>query len=350
MKKGILILLLGLVIVITAGFLLYYYQHQSNIRYLTISTTTSLYDTGLLDTIAEIFKRKYNIELRFIPKGTGAAIEDAKNGVCDAIMVHARSKELEFMKEGYGVNRKVFAYNFFVIVGPKDDPAGIRGLPPVEALKKIAEAGREGKIIWITRDDGSGTNTKEVYLWKLAGYNYSEIKKERWVYRTGSGMGNTLRIADTKGGYTLSDTATFLKYKKEGIIHNLDILVDKGSELINIYSIILINPKKYKKDYQDAVLLAKWLTGEEGQRVIGEFGKKEFGKPLFYPIVEVLKKREEPFFTWILKYGFIKDGDVLTECPKEFRYGKNFTFFEFKISDLEYSHTHNVLNHNGSVK
>jgi len=332
MKRSVLILL-GLVIVITGGLLLYNYQTQGNVRYLTISTTTSLYDTGFLDIIAEIFKSKYNIELRFIPKGTGAAIEDAKNGVCDAIIVHARSKELEFMKEGYGVNRKVFAYNFFIIVGPKDDPAGIRGLPPVTALKRIAEAGREGKVIWVTRDDGSGTNTKEINLWNLAGYNYSEIKEEEWVYRTGSGMGNTLKVTDAKRAYTLSDTATYLKYRGEGIINNLDILVDRGSELINIYSIILINPEKYKKNYNDAILLAKWLTGEEGQKVIGEFGREEFGKPLFNPVAKVLENREEPFFTWILEYGFIEDEGILTECPKEFRYGEDLTFFEFRKSD-----------------
>ena len=332
MKKSLLIVL-AMVLLLTGYILLHHYQSENKVRYLTISTTTSLYDTGLLDTIGEIFKRKYNIELRFIPKGTGAAIQDAKNGVCDAIIVHAKSKELEFMREGYGVNRKVFAYNFFVIVGPKDDPAGIRGLPPVEALKRIVEAGREGKVVWVTRDDGSGTNTKEINLWELAGYNYSEIKEEGWVYRTGSGMGNTLKVTDIKGGYTLSDTATYLKYREEGIINNLDILVDRGSELINIYSIILINPEKYKKNYKDAVFLSKWLTGEEGQRVLGEFGREEFGKPLFNPVVEVLENREEPLFTWIVEYGFIEDGDILTECPEEFRYGEDLTFFEFKEFD-----------------
>ena len=331
----VILAVLGVVVLITGGLILYNYQTQSKVRHLTISTTTSLYDTGFLDVIGEIFKKEYNIELRFIPKGTGAAIEDAKNGVCDAIIVHARSKELEFMEEGYGVNRKVFAYNFFVIVGPRDDPAGIRGLPPVEALKRIAEAGREGKVIWVTRDDGSGTNTKEINLWRLAGYNYSEIKNEGWVYRTGSGMGETLKITDAKKGYTLSDRATYLKYSKKGIVNNLDILVDRGSELINIYSIILVNPERYRKNYKDAIFLARWLTGEEGQRVIGEFGREEFGKPLFHPVVEVLESREKPLFTWILRYGFIEDGEVLTECPRRFRYGEDLTFFEFKREDVE---------------
>ncbi|MBW9222304.1 substrate-binding domain-containing protein [Methanothermococcus sp. SCGC AD-155-C09] len=335
MNKNILILSGIIVLVLTGILLLYNYQMQENVRHLTVSTTTSLYDTGLLDIIAERFKKEHGIEMQFIPKGTGAAIQDAKNGVCDVIIVHAKSRELEFMKEGYGVNRKVFAYNFFVIVGPKDDPAGIKGLPPVEALRKIAKAGREGKAIWITRDDGSGTNTKEMNLWKLAGYNYSEIKNEKWIHGTGTGMGETLKVVDTKNGYTLSDTATYLKYSKEGIIKNLDVLVDSGSELINIYSVILINPDKYNKNYEDAKLLSMWLTGEEGQRVLEEFGKEEYGEPLFKPIVGVLENKREPYFNWILKYGFIEDNGVLTECPKEFRYGNDFTFFEFNKTSIK---------------
>ncbi len=308
----------------------YQYHIQSQHRVLTISTTTSLYDTGLLEeAIAPTFKEKYGIELHFIPKGTGAAIQDAKNGVSDAIMVHARSKELKFMEEGYGVNRKVFAYNFFVIVGPRDDPAGIKGLTPVDALKKIAQAGREGKAIWVSRDDGSGTNTKEIALWKMAGFDYSKIKNESWFVSTGTGMGATLNYANTKKAYTLSDTGTYLKFRKEGLI-DLDALVDKGEELINVYAIILINPEKFDKDFEGAKLLVNWLTNEEGQRIIGEFGKNRFGKPLFYPIVDVLREKKEPYFSWIAKYGLIEDDGEVTECPEKFRYGKEMTFFEFE--------------------
>ncbi|WP_457590553.1 substrate-binding domain-containing protein [Geoglobus sp.] len=318
-------------VVVIAIALAFVLQHntQSEVRVLTISTTTSLYDTGLLEeAIAPAFKEKYGIELHFIPKGTGAAIQDAKNGVSDAIMVHARSKEIKFMEGGYGVNRKVFAYNFFVIVGPEDDPAGIKGLTPVEALKKIVQAGREGKAIWVSRDDGSGTNTKEIALWKMAGFDYSKIKNESWFVATGTGMGATLNYANTKKAYTLSDTGTFLKYRKEGLI-DLVALVDKGEELINVYAIILINPEKFDKDFEGAKLLANWLTGEEGQRIIGEFGKDKFGKPLFYPIVDVLKEKKEPYFDWIVKYGLIEDGGKVTECPEKFRYGEGMTFFEF---------------------
>ena len=305
-------------------------QQQSETRVLTISTTTSLYDTGLLENaIAPAFKKKYGIELHFIPKGTGAAIQDAKNGASDAIMVHARSKEVKFMEEGYGVNRKVFAYNFFVIVGPSDDPAGIKGLSPVEALRKIAEAGRAGRAVWVSRDDGSGTNTKEKMLWKMAGFDYDKIKEEGWFRRTGTGMGATLNYANNVGGYTLSDTGTYLKFKKDGLI-SLDTLVDKGEELINIYAIIIVNPEKFRKDFEGAELLAKWLTSKEGQEIIGEFGADQYGRPLFYPIVSVLESKEKPVFDWVLRYGFIEDGGKVTECPQKYRYGSSLSFFEFE--------------------
>ena len=327
MKKAIAIG--GAVLILVAVAFILQHNAQSEVRVLTISTTTSLYDTGLLEeAIAPAFKEKYGIELHFIPKGTGAAIQDAKNGVSDAIMVHARSKEVRFMEEGYGVNRKVFAYNFFVIVGPEEDPAGIKDLNPVEALKKIVQAGRKGKAIWVSRDDGSGTNTKEIALWKMAGFDYRQIKNESWFVATGTGMGATLNYANTKKAYTLSDTGTYLKYKKEGLI-DLVALVNRGKELINIYAIILINPEKFHKDFEGAKLLANWLTSEDGQRIIGDFGKDKFGKPLFYPIVNVLKEKKEPYFDWIANYGLIKDNGRITECPEKFRYGKGMTFFEF---------------------
>jgi tungstate transport system substrate-binding protein len=307
-------------------------------RVLTISTTTSLYDTGILEeVVAPAFKEKYGIELRFIPKGTGGAIMDAKNGASDAILVHALPKEQAFMEEGYGVNRKVFAYNFFVIVGPKDDPAGIKGLGVTDALKKLVEYGKThpDQIVWVSRDDGSGTNTKEIALWKVAGFNFEELKNEKWFGTTGSGMGNTLLYTSEKKAYTLSDIGTYLKYQKEGKI-DLDVLVDKGEQLINVYAIIIINPKKIEgKDFDDAMLLTKWLTSEEGQKAISEYGKEEFGRPLFYPAVPVLEKKEGDVFRWMLKYGFMKDGENYTECPIKFQYNPIYNFFEFPATMVE---------------
>jgi tungstate transport system substrate-binding protein len=320
-----------LFVVIVTGVVVvgWYIQSHNQPRSLTISTTTSLYDTGLLEeAIAPAFREKTGIILRFIPKGTGAAIQDAKHGLADAIIVHARSKELQFMEEGYGVNRKVFAYNFFVIVGPENDPAGIRGLSPAEALSKIVKAGREGRVIWVSRDDGSGTNTKEISLWEMAGYRYREIKNESWFRATGSGMGKTLLYTSNVNAYTLSDIGTYLKYRKDGLI-NLDVLVDKGEELINIYSIIIVSPDKFSKDYSGAVMLAKWLVSEEGQKIIGEYGVEEYGRPLFHPVTDVLKSGNSTLFNSIVKYGFIRDGSVMTECPKKYRYGEGMETLSF---------------------
>ncbi len=290
-------------------------MNKSRIEILTVSTTTSLYDTGFLDEVAKIFKEKYGIEIHFIAKGTGAALKDAELGVSNAVLVHAKSKEEEFMKSGYGVNRKVFAYNFFVLVGPKDDPAGVRNMSIVEAMKKIAEAGRSGKIVWVSRGDMSGTNVKEISLWKAAGLDYDELKKESWFRETGSGMGNTLLYADKEGAYTLSDIGTFLKFKKDGRIQNLEILVNKGEQLINVYSIIIVNPEKGNEKFDLAMKLEKWLI-TDGQKVLAEYGKETYGTPLFYPAVEVLEKKKEPVYSWIVKYGFING----TECPEEYRY------------------------------
>ena len=312
MNKRIIIGIIGLIILLTLAPYLYEQTKKQQVEILTVSTTTSLYDTGLLDEVARIFKEKYGIEIHFIAKGTGAAINDAKLGISDAILVHAKSLEEEFLKEGYGVNRKIFAYNFFVIVGPKDDPAKIRGLNVVEAMRKIVEAGREGKIIWVSRGDLSGTNVKEISLWKAAGFNYEELRREPWFRETGAGMGQTLLYTNNIKAYTLSDISTYLKYKKEGRIDNLEMLVDKGEELINVYSIIIV---KDTKKFDLAMKLEKWLV-TEGQEFLKSFGREEFGRPLFYPAVEVLENKIEPYYSWIIKYGFING----TECPEEYRY------------------------------
>jgi len=292
-------------------------------KVLTISTTTSLYDTGLLEeVIAPEFKKYSGIDVRFIAKGTGAAIQDAMRGAADVIFVHAPEKELEFMKAGYGVNRKVIAYNFFVIVGPPSDPAGIKGLSPIEAMKKIAKLGREGKIVWVSRGDMSGTNVKEIQLWKLAGFDYDKLKNEGWMHLTGSGMGKTLLYASNINAYTLSDTGTYLKYKK---LIKLEELVSKGEELINIYSFIVV---KNSKNFDAAMIMLRWLVSEDGQNLIAQFGKDEFGKSLFNPISKVDEKTRE----WIVKYGFFEDDGVKTECPKKFRLAANsLEFSEVKI-------------------
>ncbi|KXA97644.1 tungsten ABC transporter permease [candidate division MSBL1 archaeon SCGC-AAA259I14] len=313
-------LVLGIVVIVAAvagGIWYYQTQYAQEQEMLTVSTTTSLYDTGLLENaVGPAFREDTGIQCRFIPKGTGAAIKDAKMGNSDVILVHAKSKEKAFMEEGYGVNRKVIAYNSFVIVGSPNDPAGIQGMGPAEALKKIYEEGNKGNAVWASRDDGSGTNTKEIGLWDAAGYSYEEdVKGNDWFRSTGQGMGATLKYSSNNDAYTLADMGTYLAYSSEGLI-DLEVLVDEGKELTNVYGVIPVNPEEYDKNFEGAMEFTKWLTSSDAQELIGNYGVEEFGRQLFHPAVEVLESESGDVYSWIVEYGFING----TECPEEYRY------------------------------
>jgi len=285
-------------------------------RRLMISTTTSLYETGLLDEIKREFEAKYNISVNFIPVGTGIALRQAKNGDVDLILVHSPTLEKSFLEQGYGVCRKIIAYNFFVIVGPKEDPAKIEGANVTEALKRITEYGEKqnGKI-WISRGDNSGTHQKEKSLWKLAGYNYTEISKESWYADAGSGMGQTLLMADEFQAYTLSDIGTYLKYSKENRI-TLSTLITEEKELFNVYSVIAVNPKQHLNvNFNDTITFIKFLISEEGQDLIENYGKDDFGQSLFYGAVRILKENSPwQIAEWLTEYAFING----FECPPEY--------------------------------
>ncbi|MGQ9680108.1 MAG: substrate-binding domain-containing protein [Candidatus Bathyarchaeia archaeon] len=250
MKQRTIILMCIIVGVILAGSCWYLLQpRQKDI--LIVSTTTSLYETGLLDVLKPRFEARYpEFNVSFISQGTGLAIETAKRGDADMILVHDPASERAFLEQGYGVNRKVIAYNFFIIVGPKSDPAGIKGLAPLEALKKIYAQGLEGGAIWVSRGDNSGTHSKEKALWKTAGLNLTRIKAEKasgtdapWYLEAGAGMTATLQLANQKEAYTLSDIGSFLKNSKTGNIQ-LVALVEGGKEVLNVYSAIAVNPQK----------------------------------------------------------------------------------------------------------
>ena len=195
--KLIAIIVIVGISVASIGYLLYFNQTVER-ETLVISTTTSLYDTGMLDSIKEIYESVNNrVILAFISAGTGIALENARRGDADMILVHSPSQELAFMQESYGVNRKIFAYNFFTIVGPSTDPAGVLDMGPLDALNAILNYGRaNNETIWVSRDDASGTNTKEKGLWNSAGYNYTELSDEDWFISSGTGMGTTMNLAD----------------------------------------------------------------------------------------------------------------------------------------------------------
>lgn len=250
---------------------------------LLIATTTSLYDTGLLDYLGGMFGPEYNANLRITSKGTGQAIELGRGGDVDVLMVHDRAREDAFLAEGGGVDRRVFAYNYFIIVGPPSDPAGIAGMSPTDAFTTLYDKGMtDPSIVFVSRGDDSGTHAREKLIWKQAGYTYDDVRASgAWYVEAGTGMGTTLNLADEKDAYTLSDIGTFLAYKTD-----LDLvpLVTEGDDLLNVYSAMIISPAKYP---DTKVELGKewinWLISPEAQQEIGNFGVKEYGQPLFYP-------------------------------------------------------------------
>lgn len=244
---------------------------------LVLATTTSTYDSGLLGKLNPPFEERFNVDLKVIALGTGAAIRHAKNGDADVIMVHAREYEDEFLKGGWGVNRRDLMYNDFVIIGPESDPAGIQGLnKATRAFQKIATT----NSTFISRGDDSGTNKKELSIWDSA-----EIDPAgKWYLAIGKGMGDTIVQADRMGVYTLSDRGTYLSMKDK---IDLEILVQgplKGGDpaLMNSYGVIAVNPAKYSSvNYSMAMAYIGFITSPRGQHIIGNY--KVEGEQLFFP-------------------------------------------------------------------
>ncbi len=311
------------VIIGSGAFYLYLNSVQGR-ETLTISTTTSLYDTGLLDNIKEAYEEEYpNVILAFISAGTGIAITHAQNGDADMILVHSPSQELAFMQGDYGVNRKIFAYNYFTIVGPSEDVANINQTDPITALQAIYDYGHaHNTSLWVSRDDLSGTNSKEISLWNAAGYNYSIIRDEPWFVSSGQGMGTTLNLADEQSLYTLSDVGTYLKYRADGLI-SLEQLVTEGQDLLNVYSAIAVNSTTVSGvKYSLAMQFIQWLVGNTAQQLIGDYGVSDYGQALFFPAVDIVNN-ESPalIYGWIHDYAFFDSGGTLYECPPMWRMG-----------------------------
>jgi tungstate transport system substrate-binding protein len=253
---------------------------------LLIATTTSLYDTGLLDYLQPMFEKKYNVKLKITSQGTGKAIEIAKKGDADVLLVHSPSQELAFMKSGNGVNRRSFASNSFIIVGPAHDPAGIRGMTPEAAFATLYSRGtnKVPGAVFVSRGDGSGTHTAEQKIWANAKYNYTnQIQKSgSWYVEAGKGMGETLQMANEKGAYALTDEGTYLAYKSK---LNLVPVITQGPSLLNIYSVMAVyNDKQPVEKIQMANNFINFLTDKETQTAIGTYGVDKYGKALFIPM------------------------------------------------------------------
>ena len=238
-----------------------------------LATTTSTRDTGLLDVLVPAFDKKYGVSTKVIAVGTGEAIEMGKQGNADVLLVHARASEDAFVDSGYGVNRKDVMYNYFFIVGPKEDPAGIASIKDAGvAMKKIADS----KSVFVSRGDKSGTNTKELAIWKKFDL---KPQGESWYKEAGQGMGDTLMMASEMGAYTLVDSGTWYAFADKV---NLKIVLQGDSVLFNPYGVIAVNPQKYPNiHYNAAMTFVQFITSDEGQQMIREYQKSE--QKLFIP-------------------------------------------------------------------
>ena len=247
---------------------------------LKVATTTSLYDTGLWTYLEPKFEKEYKIELDVISAGSGVALTYGRNGDVDVLTVHSRADELKFISDNYGVERVWFAYNYFLIVGPEDDPAGLKGLTAEQAFKKLYENPGSGKFV--SRGDSSGTHSKEKAIWKLAGYSdYNAMKTAAiaagWYIDAGTGMGATLTMANEKGAYTLTDEGTFLASKSG---KDLVPIIDTGSILLNVYSVIVCTKSTKQTEAQ---WMVDFLISDEVQDILAEYGKADYEKSLFNP-------------------------------------------------------------------
>ncbi|MGN0534909.1 MAG: substrate-binding domain-containing protein [Eubacterium sp.] len=242
-----------------------------------VSTTTSVNDSGLLPYLLPYFEKETGYKVEVQSAGTGAALQKAQDGNADLVLVHAKASEEEFISNGYGVERLPFMYNYFVIVGPADDPAGIKGsADAAEAFKKIADA----KSNFVSRGDDSGTHKAELKIWGKD--NAPNAETDTWYISAGQGMGACLTMAYEKNAYCLTDKATYLSMKNE---LKSEILIAESEDLKNTYSLIAVNPEKIDGlNVEGANALIEWMTGDEAKKLIAEYGQEEYGQPLFYLI------------------------------------------------------------------
>jgi tungstate transport system substrate-binding protein len=246
---------------------------------IVVASTTSTQDSGLFGHILPVFKAKTGIDVKVVAQGTGQALDTGRRGDADVLFVHAKAQEEKFVADGFGVKRYPVMYNDFVMVGPKNDPAGIKGMTDVaEALRTIKSKGAP----FISRGDRSGTHIAELDLWKAAGIDIGKDKGP-WYKEIGQGMGAALNTASAANAYVLADRGTWLSFKNRG---DLDILVAGDKRLFNQYGVMLVNPEKHphvKKALGQAFI--DWLVSPEGQKAIADY--KINGQELFFPNANV---------------------------------------------------------------
>jgi tungstate transport system substrate-binding protein len=241
-------------------------------KVIRMSTTTSVNDSGLMAYLQPEFEKATGYTLEITSAGTGAAIEKGRMGDADILLVHSKSAEEEFIAEGFEEVRVPFMYNFFVIVGPADDPAGVAGsATAAEAFQKIADTGS----LFISRGDDSGTNNKENAIWKSI---ERDPAGQTWYESVGQGMGQTLTIANEKQAYTLSDKATFLAHDNSLVMH-----LEETDDMKNTYSMIIVSAKRFaESNVEGAQAFVDWIKTEQARKMIADYGVAEYGEPLFF--------------------------------------------------------------------
>lgn len=243
-------------------------------RFITVSSTTSTTDSGLFNHLLPAFQKATGIEVRIVSQGTGQALDTGRRGDADVVFVHARAQEVKFVGDGFGVERKPVMYNDFVLIGPKQDPAGIKGAKDIVSALRAIQA---KAAPFVSRGDKSGTHSAELNLWKAAGIDI-EKDKGPWYREIGQGMGAALNISGAMGAYVLSDRATWLNFRNRG---DLEIVAEGDRRLFNQYGVILVSPAKHthvKKD--DGQRFIDWLVGPDGQKTIADY--KINGEQLFF--------------------------------------------------------------------
>lgn len=323
-RKLLIIVTITLLLVLLASF----WSAGAQKPIVKMATTTSVYDSGLFDIIVPVFERKYNLRVMVIPVGSGQALEIAKRGEADILLVHSRDQEIDFIKEGFGVHRIGLMYNDFIIVGPPDDPAGIRGLERAEeAFRKIAES----RSKFLSRADMSGTHFMELSIWRSIGVTPNPGPGS-WYIEAKRGMGSLLRLADWIGAYTIVDRATWISYKAQ--LDKLTVLVECDPPLYNPYSLILVNPKKIPfVNYEGALTLAVFLISRSGQSLIESFKKND--EPLFKPLAwEINLAREMGYLSQAEELNWYLSQGILVETGQRDFPQENFIWEVLNITAL----------------
>lgn len=260
------------VLIIGGGFL--FTQWSQEDKFIIMATTTSTQDSGLLDYLLPYFTEETGIEVRVVAAGTGKALQIGKDGQADVLLVHAKTDEEAFVKDGFGLERFDVMYNDFVLLGAKGsaDAEKVKGLKDVKAAMKMIQ---DNQLTFVSRGDDSGTHKKELKLWP------TDQLTGKWYVSAGKGMGDVLQMANEMEAFTLSDRATYLSMADK---LNLEIVAEGDSSLLNYYGVIAVNPKLNKAIHgKEADQFVKWILSDKTQALIGKFGVEEFGQPLFYP-------------------------------------------------------------------